>query len=291
MAEINHFLNARGTYVRVSLSTNKGPGVYAIDELDRFEGSGQRRSPILITSVQFRQRDIVSQLPCLDNIKVFYAYGQDFGEITIQGEVLLGPLGDISSEGSQRIMDFFAEHRVSRSYSPIAVSVLDSTYLVYLTGMKIGRINPEFHVMPFSFFGTLWDISRDQVSKLNPAGQILTVDNAYTPALEEALLHNDASPPELTPPQTEGTTFADVLEEGTFTPVSEAAQTGITGSDRQEAKSLSQSEVANNQSPVGNESDAAKRLRNRLIQKGIDPSTPSRELLRETILFDQSNPP
>lgn len=297
MASMHHFLNMRGAYVRVRISNTQSPGLYAIDELERFQSNLSNSSPILLTSIQYRQRDIVSQMPCLDNIKVIYAYGQDFGEITIQGEILLGPLGDINTQGAQRVLDFFAEHRVSRKFGPVAVSAVSSTYLVYLTGIKMGAVDPELHIQPFSLFGTLWDANRETVGKLNPEGEVLTVDNAFTPAIEEALANNESDAPDLDIPQT-GFSLIPELPDSAPAATDNAEDTGITAEDKQAASEQADIFISSNEPPVGPEGPAAKRLRRNMTGGGYASQSAGKGPLKgsivptlDQVLFNQSNPP
>lgn len=198
--ESNMILSARGTFYQVKLASNYGPGVYSIDELTRevtapdftgpslFRRPGEATSPILLTGVEFNQVDITSQVPCLDNVKVFYSFGQNFGQVVISGEVLLGPLGDINYDGVDRLISFFWKNRVSEKRQAIAVSVANNSYFVYLTGLRISRVDPDFHIMPFVMFGTLLDISRENASVVNVSGKVVHGGNLDEPSLFQAML-------------------------------------------------------------------------------------------------------
>jgi hypothetical protein len=198
-------LSARGTFYQIRLAETYGPGVYAIDELTRGQdqplGEGQTsfllRSPILLNSIEFNQTDIVSPMPCLDNVKVFYSFGQNFGQAVISGEVLLGPLGNISYDGVDRLVDFFWKNRVSVTHRPIAVSVANNPYFVYLTGLRIGRVDSEFHILPFAMFGTLLDLNREETNVVNVRGRVVTGGSLDEPSLYAALMDrpDTQSPP------------------------------------------------------------------------------------------------
>lgn len=214
--ESTMILSARGTFYLVKLAATYGPGIYSIDELTRevtapgdnaFRRPGESTSPILLTSVEFNQVDITSQVPCLNNVKVFYSFGQNFGQVVISGEVLLGPLGDMSYAGVDRLVSFFWRNRVSVKRKPVAVSVANNSYFVYLTGLRIGQVNPDFHIMPFVMFGTLLDITREQSSAVNVRGEVMTGGSLEEPSLFKALQQippadpDPVKPPgEVTPP-------------------------------------------------------------------------------------------
>lgn len=200
-------LSVRGTFYSLSIADNTSPGMYAIDELTRFvqavdpnDPAGETLAgtvvpPVLITGIDFNQMDITSEMPCLNNVKVFYTFGQNFGQVQIMGEVLLGPLGETAqhNRGFRLIRDFFWAHRVSVTRRPIAVSVANESYFVYLKGMKVGQIDPNYHVMPFMFFGTLLDISREDASHINPRSTVITSGDITSSSLISAI---QASQPE-----------------------------------------------------------------------------------------------
>jgi len=203
--ESTMILSARGTFYLVKLAATYGPGIYSIDELTRevtaagdnaFRRPGESTSPILLTSVEFNQVDITSQVPCLNNVKVFYSFGQNFGQVVISGEVLLGPLGDMSYAGVDRLVSFFWRNRVSVKRKPVAVSVANNSYFVYLTGLRIGQVNPDFHIMPFVMFGTLLDITREQSSAVNVRGEVMTGGSLDEPSLFKALQQIPPADPE-----------------------------------------------------------------------------------------------
>jgi hypothetical protein len=156
--------------------------------------AAQTSSPILIMGVDLGQSDVVSPVLCLDNYKVFYTFGQNFGKVTIAGMVLLGPMGAVSQAGFNRLVNFFWQNRVSVKQSPITVSVDQNAYLVYLTGMGIGSADPEFHTLPFQLYGTLLDINRNDASTINPSAQVLTGADVNNPSLLAALTAQNPTP-------------------------------------------------------------------------------------------------
>ena len=189
-------LSTRGTFYRADITDDSSPGMYAVDELNRYmrtrmdsEADGSPQTPVLLTTIEFSQTDITSEMPCLNNVKVFYTFGQNFGQVQIGGEILLGPIGAIQrhNAGFRLIKDFFYEYRVSRYRLPIAVSIANESYYVYLKGLKVGAIDPNFHVMGFVLFGTLLDIGREDYNLVNPRSLVVTTENIDSSALISAL--------------------------------------------------------------------------------------------------------
>lgn len=200
-------LSVRGTFYMVNMSDNSSPGMYAIKELTEFirkqtagpaedpanevtlPTSSNAVPPVLLTGMEFNQIDIISEVPCLNNVKVFYTFGQNFGQIRITGEVLLGPLGNTQQHnlGFKLLHDFFNQFRVSNYRLPISVSVANESFFVYLKGLGIGQIDPVYHILPFVMFGTLLDISRENQSLVNPQTVVITAVGLGTSSLINAI--------------------------------------------------------------------------------------------------------
>lgn len=179
------YLDVRGAFYRVELldarHAAKARGVYAIEELADFrsEAAGQLESPILITGVTTVQNDVISLMSCLNNTKVIHTFGQSFGNVQITGEILLGPLGNMTlgeRGGVRRILDFFWKFRVSVHGLPITVSVSGEAFYMYLSGLQLGAADNDLHTLPFMLTGTLLDLSREDLlngaSRINPTSQV-----------------------------------------------------------------------------------------------------------------------
>lgn len=201
-------LCARGTTMLTHLGANsqsQTAGYYAIEEWTRQPLSendlqdapqGVRgalaRAPVLFIGVQVSRRDVFSQTLCLNNIKVFYSFGQNFGNVTITGEILLGNSGNkmVAENTVKTFADFFWKYRVSNYLYPVSVSAVDEAYMVYLVGMDFADIIPEVHILPFVLHGVLLDVSRNDSKKLvNPSNQVLTLTSAgiYNSSIAQAL--------------------------------------------------------------------------------------------------------
>lgn len=270
--ESTMILSARGTFYLVKLAATYGPGIYSIDELTRevtasgdnaFRRPGESTSPILLTSVEFNQVDITSQVPCLNNVKVFYSFGQNFGQVVISGEVLLGPLGDMSYAGVDRLVSFFWRNRVSVKRKPVAVSVANNSYFVYLTGLRIGQVNPDFHIMPFVMFGTLLDITREQASAINVRGEVMTGGSLEEPSLFKALQQIPPADPEpikgpgeVTPPVSPDNNPS--LNQGSEVSPSKAGEAGNSTASKIQAQLMNQPQTQEEKDQAAMKAERAK---------------------------------
>lgn len=182
-------LSARGAFYQVSLAdaSTSSRSVYAVEHLTINPPMTQGQSPILITGVRTQESDIVSRVPCLNNYKVYYSFGQNFGNITVTGEVLLGPTGDVDTMGVAFLRNFFTLFRVSNYEQTIAVNDIDRAYNMFLEGMQIMELDKEFNILPFALFGTMVDPSRTTPPKVNPGTVVLSDVNLDDASLAAAL--------------------------------------------------------------------------------------------------------
>lgn len=175
--------------------------------------SATDQMPILFTGMNISHRDVTGQMLCLNNVKVFYSFGQNFGDVSIAGEILLGNFGDRlkAKQAFKAFLDFFWKYRVSKYLAPVTVSAVDESFLVYLVGIDFGDIIPDIHVLPFILHGTLIDIDRDEVDTINASGQVLSLDSLTDPTLFTALAQNKsvAQPGQATTAFPSNTTTSD----------------------------------------------------------------------------------
>jgi hypothetical protein len=144
MADI--IIPARGCVYRPR-GTRSGNGFYYLDP----PLNGSQETPILIDGVDAVDQDIVFPVTTLDEKKYLFVMGEDFGNITISGIILLG-----RAEGGGRafrtLASYLASHRVNTSLSPVTLSFPGDVFQrVYLTSLVVGKPDPEFHIQPFQF--------------------------------------------------------------------------------------------------------------------------------------------
>lgn len=119
--------------------------------------SGSKESPILIDGVDLVDRDIIYPVTTVENLKVIYTFGTDYGEVTINGTCLLGSAAVAGGGGSfSSVKAYFETNRISRTRRPIKVSLPGTrAYNVYLRDFGVGMPDPQFNIQPFSFRGLL----------------------------------------------------------------------------------------------------------------------------------------
>lgn len=257
-------------------------------------------TPILIMGIELSQQDIVSPVSCLGNVKIFYTFGQAFGNVMIRGEMLLGPLGSVQSDGVRLLSDFFNQQRVSNLKKATTFSIAQTAYQMYMTGLQIGQVDIEFHVLPFVFTGVLIDPANQDSSLLNPANSVITTsgltevttstvqDNSaaaaaaqpitQSPTDQASAIQDFLADPNNTTPSTDGLTSSQLDQTGVTdaqTAVSDAVAANDYAAFRKAVDDRNAAiDLARTQAAAGKRTDVGRGLDSALRDKDSEPKAP-----------------
>lgn len=147
MSEI--FIPARGCVYSSKNGSGGGKGFYALKP----ELRGPADSPILIEGVDAVMNDIVFPVTTLDEKKYLFVMGDDFGNISVNGVVLLGTR-DTGGQSFAEVKKYFDQNRSSKLKKPIIASCPGNVQVqFYLTGLTVSKADPEFHILFFQLRG------------------------------------------------------------------------------------------------------------------------------------------
>ena len=162
---------SRGAYYRSSYSPISQSGMFQL-----FPPLVSPVTPVIFTSSTVVRRDIASPIAYLDNEKLFYSYGQAWGEVNITGEVLLGnsefgeegvgnSIINSAANGLRLVELYFDLFRASTYGQPIILSALRYAKPVkfYLTSYTRGAVNPEYNTVAFSLQGAAIEKSNNSL--------------------------------------------------------------------------------------------------------------------------------
>ena len=136
----------RGFNYKYSPAGGGGKGFYRVDGLT----TGNDANPILILGVSVKDDDVVLPVITLENTRVLYTFGASFGEVTVNGVILLGQSGQAGS-GLSTIIEFFNNKRVSKSKAAVAVTGPSASWNVFMLGLTVQDVDPQFNTQGFSF--------------------------------------------------------------------------------------------------------------------------------------------
>lgn len=115
------------------------------------------RSPnnaVLIMDVRLEENDDIAPITCMGNRKIIYTYGKNFGNVSIDGIVLMGP-NVAQDQGVNRVLSYFRWMRLATRGAPVSLSMgkTGQAFFVGLTGFVMGQVDRQFHVQPFALSG------------------------------------------------------------------------------------------------------------------------------------------
>ena len=109
----------------------------------------------IFTGYNLSENEIVAQAACLNDLRVMYTFGKGFGNIQVNGEMLLGaPEANSSIESA--LYDYYNTNRVSKLKEPISISLgAGGSIKFFLIGLNINQYNVDFELLPFSLVGVI----------------------------------------------------------------------------------------------------------------------------------------
>lgn len=144
----------------------KGKGsVWGLDGFDPlFNPKGAKKtcqSGIIIQDVQPKYGDISVPVAGVDDVRVLYTFGQQFGQISVKGLILMGSTDKKSEDYASELLQKFNKVRLSSDPIPYTVSGpgLGTNTRVYWTGLSFPSSDADKNTMTFILTGLIAPIS------------------------------------------------------------------------------------------------------------------------------------
>lgn len=146
----------------------KGKGKGSIWGLDGFRSlfkpKGAKKNctaGVLIQDVITERTDVVVPVVGVDDARVLYTFGKNFGQITVQGMVFVGATDQKPAEYAAKLRQNFDKYSVSARQQPCTVSGpgLGQNTKVYWTSLDFPRSDADRNIMTFVLSGIIAPIS------------------------------------------------------------------------------------------------------------------------------------
>lgn len=144
----------RGNVYKVDPTNGSGGGGAGFFKVDGLEASGDDGSALLVNSVSLKDQDVVLPVITLENTRILYSFGSDFGDISVSGMLLLGKAGG-SSQVLSKLVDFFQSNRVSKNPSAVSVTGPGTGWNMFLVGLVVQDAEATTHIQPFQLIGKI----------------------------------------------------------------------------------------------------------------------------------------
>lgn len=107
-----------------------GSSRITLDGFDSLFQSSQKQPPVLITGVSYNENDVVLPVVALDDKRILYSFGKNFGQFSLHGTIYLFGC-ETDTMMIERLMSTFESKRVSKAKKPINFSTGDYSAKVY----------------------------------------------------------------------------------------------------------------------------------------------------------------
>ena len=136
----------------IKVNIGYGTGIW----LDKFTNAihnyrtRDSKNVVVIEDVSFVDQDITLPVVALDDKRVFYTFGKNFGGLVLTGSIFFG-CGEVSMfPAMSTIQDTFDEIRVSSSKEPLTLSIVGGfSCKVYVQQLEFMQAMPAFQSIKF----------------------------------------------------------------------------------------------------------------------------------------------
>lgn len=152
---MNIFMGCRGLVYVLNTDAHAQAGFYRLNPPIQ----SSKESPVLLHYATVNGADIVMPQTTLNNVKLLYAFGQQFGQVSIVGSLLLGTPEVGNARALSNLFDWFAQNRSTARHTPLTLSMAGSVGVkVHIINLAIGELDQNFHVQQFALSGLMADL-------------------------------------------------------------------------------------------------------------------------------------
>lgn len=117
--------------------------------------NGSDSSPVLLQSVSIENSIIHTPVVCLNNTRILYVFGKNFGDISVGGMAMLGKGG--SGKALSKVIQYYEANLTTGDGKKVVKISLPGNkhYKFNLLGMRVSEPNSELQYFPFTLIGKI----------------------------------------------------------------------------------------------------------------------------------------
>lgn len=139
----------KGCAYKITLDDSSNKGFWEI------KPEIQAKAPILYRSSEIAENDAFAKALAFNDLRVIAPTTKNFSSISLGGIALLGYRAQNSF--IKDIRDWFNKNRARTKNDTISVSAQKEAFKVLLEGLRIGSVDPQFHIITFDIRGYIID--------------------------------------------------------------------------------------------------------------------------------------
>lgn len=125
---------------------------------------------VLIQNIEYEDNDVVLPIVAVDDARVLYGFGKDFGKLFITG-LLCIPTSEVSDENGRKqttnlideLNTAFNKTRSTATAKPVNISgAMGFKTKAYIIGMKLHSANPQSNTIQFTLTGLVAPVSNNE---------------------------------------------------------------------------------------------------------------------------------
>ena len=149
-------------YERETITIRKGNNAWSMNGgFEKFISKKSCPDIVIIQNVDYEDNDVLLPIVAVDDHRVLYGFGKDFGKIYISGIICLSPNTQKGDELVTLLQNEFNSTRATVKEKPITISHTTSGISIkfYAIGIKLHNANPNANYIGFTISGLVTPIT------------------------------------------------------------------------------------------------------------------------------------
>lgn len=142
----------------VKVAEGKSVNAIKFDGFDSIFKNSKNSPPVLLEDVQITENDVTLPVVALDDKRVLYSFGQNFGQAAVRGTIYLHGCSSITQKMKQ-LKSAFDSKRVAKAKKPVNLSAYNVSVKVYPIAITFSNADPVKMSIGFTIEGIIAPVS------------------------------------------------------------------------------------------------------------------------------------